>query len=98
MTDRQREQREIAYAKSGGLCEVCGKPLCYGQPQYAHRIGNTDVNRKKYGSFFIDSAENGRYTCSLECNAKVDVGKSEGNILNVLTDILIYEMKKFGGK
>lgn len=98
MTEKQVEQREEAYSLSGGMCSVCGKPLLQGQPQYAHRIGNTEVNRKKYGSFFIDSAENGRYVCSLDCNAKVDVGKSLGRQLQVLIDIILYESRKFNGE
>lgn len=95
MTDRQTEQRKKAIERSGGYCAVCGKPLKYGSIQYAHAIGNTQVNRKKYGSFFIDSTFNGAMVCSLECNAKVDVGKSEGKILDKLADILISEIKKF---
>lgn len=69
-----------------------------GNGQYAHRIGNTEVNRKKYGSFFIDSTYNGEYVCSLECNATVDVGKSKGKILDTLADILIKEIKDFHGE
>lgn len=95
MTDRQIEQREEAMSRSCGFCAVCGKPLAGTSIQYAHAIGNTQVNRKKYGSFFIDSTFNGAMVCSLECNAKVDVGKSEGKILDKLTDILIAEIKKF---
>lgn len=97
MTSQLKEQRELALERSNGLCAVCGKPLCYGQGQYAHRIGNTEVNRKKYGSFFIDSTFNGEYVCSLQCNAVVDVGKSMGNILDTLADILTKEIKKFYG-
>jgi hypothetical protein len=93
MTDAQKEQREKAIERSGGYCAVCGKPLKYGSIQYAHAIGNTQVNRKKYGSFFIDSTFNGAMVCSLECNAKVDVGKSKGKILDKLADILIAEIK-----
>ena len=55
--------------------------------------GYCAVNRKKYGSFFIDSTFNGEMVCSLECNAKVDVGKSRGRILDKLADILIKEIK-----
>lgn len=93
MTDKQREQRENALLRSGGICAVCGKPLVQGQMQYAHRIGNTEVNRKKYGSFFIDSTYNGELVCSLDCNASVDIGKSKGKVLDTLADILIKEIK-----
>lgn len=95
MNKAEKEQREKALQRSCGVCYVCGKPLCYGHGQYAHRIGNTEVNRKKYGSFFIDSTYNGEMVCSLECNATVDVGKSKGAILDTLADILLKEMKDF---
>lgn len=99
MTETQKVQREERFEISLGRCEVCGKLLSQGQMQLAHRIGNTETNRKKYGSFFIDSVANAKYVCSLGCNATVDVGKSKGNILNVLIDILKYECSKFtGGK
>jgi hypothetical protein len=97
MTEKQREQREKALCRSNGLCPVCKKPLAQGQMQYAHKIGNTEVNRKKYGSFFIDSTYNGELVCSLGCNASIDVGKSKGRILDTLADILIKEMKDFHG-
>lgn len=95
MTDKQREQREKAMERSLGVCAVCGKPLREGAVQYAHAIGNTEVNRKKYGSFFIDSTYNGSPVCSLSCNASVDVGKSKGRILEKLVDILTNEIKDF---
>ena len=95
MTERQTEQREKAFERSGGVCAVCGKPLAEGQMQYAHAIGNIDSNRKKYGSFFIDSTYNGCLVCSLECNADVDVGKSPGRIMEKLVEILTNEIRDF---
>lgn len=97
LSNQQREQREKAYTRSCGVCAVCGKPLREGQMQYAHAIGNTEVNRKKYGSFFIDSTFNGELVCSLACNASIDVGKSKGKILDKLADILIKEINAFNG-
>lgn len=98
MTEKQIEQRQKAYSRGCGVCAVCGKPLKDGQMQYAHAIGNTEVNRKKYGSFFIDSTYNGYLVCSLSCNASVDLGKSKGKILDKLADILIKEIKDFKGE
>ena len=95
MTDKQREQREKAMERSLGVCAVCGKPLREGAMQYAHAIGNTESSRKKYGSFFIDSTFNGELVCSLECNAKIDVGKSRGKILEQLCYILTHEIEVF---
>lgn len=98
MIEKQVEQREKALLRAGGKCFICGKPLSAGQMQYAHKIGNTEVNRKKYGSFFIDSTMNGEICCSLNCNASLDIGKSVGNQLKVLADILIYETANIIGK
>lgn len=95
MTGVQKEQRERAYSRSMGVCPICGKPLTQGQMQYAHAIGNTESNRKKYGSFFIDSTYNGCLVCSLECNADVDVGKSPGRIMEKLVEILTNEIRDF---
>lgn len=98
MTEKQKNQREKALEKSGGVCAVCGKSLYNTHGQFAHAIGNTVVNRKKYGTFFIDSAFNGAYVCSLECNKKVDVGKSPEKIFAKLADIFVSEMKAFMGE
>ena len=98
MTERQTEQRQKALARSYGVCCVCGKPLREGQMQYAHRIGNTETNRKKYGSFFIDSTYNGEMVCSLGCNHSLDCGKSKGKILENLIMILTKECKDFQGE
>lgn len=94
MTEAQKEQRVKAYSRSAGVCAICGKPLYQGQMQYAHKIGNTAVNRKRFGSFFVDSTYNGEYTCSLDCNASVDVGKSIGTELRTLAYILVKETKE----
>ena len=53
MTDKQKEQRQQALTRSGGICPICGGSINqYGTPQYAHKIANTEVNRSKYGSFY----------------------------------------------
>lgn len=98
MTQRQMEQKERAFVRSCGVCYVCGKPLFEGQMQYAHRIGNTETNRKLYGTFFVDSTFNGEMVCSLECNHSLDCGKSKGNILSNLITILTNECKNFQGE
>lgn len=96
MTEAEKEQRRQALARSGGICPVCGGSINqYGTPQYAHKIANTDPNRKKYGSFFIDHWMNGEYVCSLACNSSCNIGNNPGKVLGLLADILIYEIKKF---
>lgn len=97
MTDEQQEQRENAIIRSFGVCKICGKPLQAGAGQFAHKIPNKEMYRKKYGTFIIDHTVNGEYTCSLGCNASVDVGSSYGNHLDVIADILIYEYERLWG-
>lgn len=96
MTEVEKEQRRQALARSGGICPVCGGSINqYGTPQYAHKIANTDTNRKKYGSFFIDHFLNGEYVCSLACNSSCNIGNNPGKVLELLADIVIYEIRKF---
>lgn len=97
MTDAQKEQREKAYSRSCGVCEICGKPLSQGQMQYAHAIPQKEMYIKKYGTWVIDHTLNGEMVCSLACNQSVDVGSSYGNHLEVIADILIYEYQKMWG-
>ena len=97
MNEREIEQREGAVNRSCGVCKVCGKPLTRGQIQYAHKIGNREINRRKYGSWVIDHTLNGEMVCSLGCNQSVDVGSSYGNHLDVIADIVIAEFQKMWG-
>ena len=94
MTDDQKWQRDLALAKSGGVCEVCHRPLMY--PQGAHRIANTQMNREKYGSFVIDSVENIAIVCSLHCNDMCNVGNNPGEVLKIIKKIVERESKKYG--
>lgn len=96
VNEEQIEQREQALQRAGGcVCQVCGMPFKAGQ--YAHKIANKEMWRKKYGSWIIDHTLNGEYVCSLSCNQSVDVGSSYGNHLGVIADILIAEYQKMWG-
>ena len=97
MTERQTEQREKAFERSGGFCVVCGKPLAGNQMQYAHKIPQKDMYIKKYGTWVIDHALNGELVCSLACNQSIDVGSSYGNHLDIIADILINEYIQLWG-
>lgn len=97
MTEEQKKQREQALERAGGcICQKCGKPFTSGG-QYAHKIPNKEIWRKKYGTFIIDHTLNGEYVCSLSCNQSVDVGSSYGNHLDVIADIVIAEFQKMWG-
>ena len=98
MTEAQREQRRYALAISGGVCEVCGRPLRDGQPQGAHRIGNTKENRAKYGDFVIDHPFNIGYTCSLKCNAALDISRNPAECIKLCKRIYEREALKYEGK
>ena len=98
MTEAEKAQRRYALAISGGVCEVCGAPLNDGQPQGAHRIGNTQANRTKYGAFVIDHRLNIGYTCSLKCNAALDISKDTGACIALCKIIYISEARKYEGE
>jgi len=91
VNEKQINQRKYALAVSGGVCEVCGRPLIDGQPQGAHRIGNTQLNRKLYGDIVIDSPLNMGYVCSLACNASLDISQNPCECLKLAKKI--YESK-----
>lgn len=89
------KQRQYALAISNGVCEVCGRALSEGQPQGAHRIGNTKANRAKYGNFIIDHRLNIGMTCSLKCNEKLDISKNTGNVIKLCKRIYEIEAQKY---
>lgn len=93
MTEAQEEQRKIRLAMSGGVCEVCGKPLT--KMQGAHRIANTETNRRKWGSFIIDHPLNIKIVCSLACNHVCNIGYNPGECLRLVKEIAEYELRKF---
>lgn len=90
-----KDQRRYALATSGGVCEVCGRPLNEGHPQGAHRIGNTKANRAKYGDFVIDHRLNMGMTCSLKCNGELDISRDTGEIIKLCKKIYEIELQKY---
>lgn len=95
MNSAQKEQRKIALNRNFGICPICnGSIYQYGTPQYAHKIANTEPNRKKYGSFIIDHTLNGEMVCSLSCNQSMNIGMNKRKSLLLLADIITYELKK----
>lgn len=97
MNESEKAQRRYALAVSGGVCEVCGKPLKDGQAQGAHRIGNTKANRAKYGDLVIDHPYNIGYTCSLRCNGVLDISQDTAKVLRLCGRIYRRELLKYGG-
>ena len=95
MTEEQKRQREAVYAVSGGVCEVCGRPLIDGQPQGAHRIANTKTNRYLWGERTIDHPLNMAMTCSLKCNQAVNIGMDEGKCWRLVKKIVDCELRRF---
>jgi hypothetical protein len=96
MTEEQKRQRKAVYAVSGGVCEVCGRPLIDGQPQGAHRIANTKTNRYLWGANVIDHPLNMAMTCSLKCNQAVNIGMDEGKCWRLVKKIVDSELRRFG--
>ncbi len=95
MTETEKEQRRYALAISGGVCEVCGRPLRDGQPQGAHRIGNTKMNRAKYGNFVIDHPLNIGITCSIKCNGALDISGDPSECIGLCKTIYTHENMKY---
>ena len=95
MTEAETWQRQYALTTSGGVCEVCGKTLTTRNWQGAHRIANTEMNRKKWGSFIIDHPENIAIVCSLGCNHKCNIGYNPGACLRLVQKIVKQELEKF---
>lgn len=96
MTKSEREQREGALELSNSICPVCkGSIYQYGTPQFAHKLANTETNRKKYGTFFMNSRLIGVYTCSLGCNHLVQINNNPREILKLLADIVMDEIRQF---
>lgn len=95
MTRDQRIQRAEALAKSGGVCEVCGKTLTPSTWQGAHRIANTEPNRKKWGAWIIDHPLNIAIVCSLACNHVCNIGYNPGECLRLVQRIVNKELEKF---
>lgn len=88
-------QRSYACSVSGGVCEVCGKVITPCTGQMAHRIGNTLKNRKRYGDLIIDHILNVGMTCSLKCNAELDISCNLGECIKLCEVIYCYEASKF---
>lgn len=95
MNEAEKHQRMVALAKSGGVCEVCGKALTNSTWQGAHRIANTKPNRAKWGDFIIDHPENIAIVCSLKCNHVCNIGYNPGACLRLIKKIVEKELQKF---
>jgi hypothetical protein len=71
------EQWQRIYRRDRGTCQHCGSDAQrYGTPQLAHVIADTKTMRKLYGRQVLEHDLNKRLTCSLACNALVQVTNS----------------------
>lgn len=96
MTERERfdfaEKKTDIYISRRGICEVCGKWVQLEESQLAHKIPQTKGNLEKYGKEVIHNPLNISLTCSLRCNASVNI---QGN--PIAKEILATAIKE-GGK
>ena len=95
MSSIQSNQRAIAMATCGGRCAICGKPLNTANAQAAHRIANTQANRRKWGALVIDHPLNVAMVCSLKCNDACNIGYRPYEALRLAFTILGAEMRKY---
>lgn len=98
MNEKEIEQRQMALATCGGVCEVCGKSLTPRTWQAAHRIANTKGNRQHWGSWIIDHSKNVAIVCSLVCNDACNIGNNPKACLDLVARILAYEQMRARGK
>lgn len=80
------ERREEQVRKQK-FCAVCGAPLRWGQPQWAHRIPKTKYFLEKYGDEIINHPKNLKLVCSLYCNDKVNIQNHPIEIRELVKDI-----------
>ena len=95
MTEAEKNQRFIAMANCGGVCEICGRQLTNTNFQGAHRIANTKPNRAKWGNWIIDHPKNIAIVCSLACNHSCNIGNNPGKCLELVKEIVTYELQRF---
>ena len=95
MNEAEQQQRMAALATCNGVCEVCGRTLTPSTWQGAHRIANTEANRKKWGSWIIDHPENIAIVCSLKCNHVCNIGYNPGECLRLVQKIVNKELEKY---
>jgi hypothetical protein len=67
-----QDERELLYARDGGKCMACHKPVAFDDFEVAHLIANTIANRKRWGSRIIDSVYNKVITHRGACNSKMN--------------------------
>lgn len=83
MASRERERFDKAeqwqriYRRDRGTCQHCGNDANrFGSPQLAHIIADTKAMRKMYGRGVLEHDLNKKLTCSLRCNALVQITNS----------------------
>lgn len=68
------EQWQRVWRRDRGECQHCGAlAATNGTAQLAHVIANTRTMRRMYGPLVIDDDRNLLLTCSLACNAAVQI-------------------------
>lgn len=68
------EERLRIYSRDGGICQSCGKPVGVNEFEVAHRIANTVMGRKRYGTEVIDHPLNKATTHRGRCNDAQNCG------------------------
>lgn len=79
MTKTQIEAYQKRYLLDDYTCSICGKPAV----QMAHRLGQGEGNRKKYGNKIIDHISNIASSC-VKCNDYFNIGFKLNKILKLI--------------
>ena len=91
MTGKQKleaqEKKIQIYNMRGAICEGCKKNIPFSEAQLAHRIPQTKMYLKKYGTNIIHHNKNLALVCSLDCNSSVNIGGNPMAIKKLVEDI-----------
>lgn len=82
MTEREalelEDVRRACYAREGGYCATCGKPLDRMQFHLAHVIPQRKHWMRRYGKHVVHHPDNLRATCPTDsCNGAVSLGNNQ---------------------
>lgn len=93
--NEQIQQKRLEIFKRDKFTCSCGNPVTrFGQQQLGHRIKQSKYNLRKYGLEIIHHPFNVRSCCSLNCNARLDLGVKDELIKKLVEKIILDIQKK----
>lgn len=69
------EERLFLFNRDAGKCQTCGARLSFSAFQIAHKIANTEANKKRWGKAVVNHTDNKACTCpNAYCNSRQNIG------------------------